>query len=762
LNSNNEASAQSVLDSGQRRRFLIVSGAYLVLLIATWYAAGLLERLGGASLWYLPAGLRFCCLLVFGGRGLLLELTTTLIHGLLLLTPPADSISAFLFAQPLWLLYSWLAPPLAYAVVVLPLRQWMRQPWDFTNPVHSALFLIAALAVSALAALAGTFRMIYIGLIPLTQGQEFLISWLIGDFIGIITLAPLLLVRVWPGLNHYLQQGRWRRWRPSTKANGCSDLSTVLIPTLALLLVFGVPWRLGLNPHLPLIALLLVLPLVWNALRYGLRGAVLAVVVLDSGLVLLIALFGQREDVLPYLPYQLVMIAIALMGLWLGGVVEAHNRLMVRYRDFASVSNDLLWETDGEGCLLSASGRLAKHAALMPGQSWRSLLGAGSQPHLAALEHALIQQQPFHHLEIALQSAGDAPRWIQLNGLPLLDAAGELAGYRGTAVDVSRSRRAEALLRNYNQELLLEVSERTRALRKTNSELAAKERHLQVLLAAAPVGVLELDDTQRCRYLNANGCALTGCTPEQAQGRHILDFVHPDDRDYVDFIWQINRQSDEVQWLEFRLNRTSLWCAAHWINLSHSDQSMDGAIMVLTNATARRQQDERLWTLAHHDALTDLPNRSLFWDRLGQALRRAKRRESGAAVLWIDLDGFKAVNDSLGHAAGDALLQQVAQRLKSRMRDSDTVARMGGDEFSVILPDITESESAVRVATELVASLAEPFDLPQGPARISGSIGVALYPQHAETAETLTQYADMAMYTAKHAGKNQVKVWDGG
>ena len=116
------------------------------------------------------------------------------------------------------------------------------------------------------------------------------------------------------------------------------------------------------------------------------------------------------------------------------------------------------------------------------------------------------------------------------------------------------------------------MSERTRALRKTNSELAAKERHLQVLLAAAPVGVLELDGAQCCRYLNANGCALTGCTPEQAQGRHILDFVHPDDRDYVDFIWQINRQSDEVQWLEFRLNRTSLWCAAHWINLSHSDQ----------------------------------------------------------------------------------------------------------------------------------------------------------------------------------------------
>ena len=129
--------------------------------------------------------------------------------------------------------------------------------------------------------------------------------------------------------------------------------------------------------------------------------------------------------------------------------------------------------------------------------------------------------------------------------------------------------------------------------------------------------------------------------------------------------------------------------------------------------------------------------------------------------MWLDLDGFKAVNDTLGHAAGDALLRTVAQRLKNRMRESDTVARMGGDEFAVILSDIVESDTAVRVATELVASLAEPFDLPQGTARISGSVGVALYPQHAETAETLTQCADMAMYVAKHAGKNQVHVWDG-
>ena len=119
------------------------------------------------------------------------------------------------------------------------------------------------------------------------------------------------------------------------------------------------------------------------------------------------------------------------------------------------------------------------------------------------------------------------------------------------------------------------------------------------------------------------------------------------------------------------------------------------------------------------------------------------------------------MNDHLGHAAGDALLQLVAQRLKGRIRDSDTLARMGGDEFAVIMPGITAFERALQVATELVNSLAKPFDLPQGTAHISGSIGIALCPQDADSVESLAQCADMAMYTAKTSGKNQVQVWTG-
>jgi diguanylate cyclase (GGDEF)-like protein len=214
-----------------------------------------------------------------------------------------------------------------------------------------------------------------------------------------------------------------------------------------------------------------------------------------------------------------------------------------------------------------------------------------------------------------------------------------------------------------------------------------------------------------------------------------------------------------VHGLEFRLNQAPRWVSACWINLNPADATLKGTLLVLTDSTARRQHDEVLWALAHHDTLTNLPNRSLFKDRCDQALSLAKRHARCAAVLWLDLDGFKAVNDSLGHAAGDALLQQVAERLKSRMRDSDTVARMGGDEFAVIMPDISGAEQAQRLAAELVTNLAQPYGLSVGTAQISASIGVAVYPQDATTVDGLIRCADLAMYSAKHSGKNKDQSW---
>ena len=171
-------------------------------------------------------------------------------------------------------------------------------------------------------------------------------------------------------------------------------------------------------------------------------------------------------------------------------------------------------------------------------------------------------------------------------------------------------------------------------------------------------------------------------------------------------------------------------------------------------AAERHLADQRVVHMAHHDALTGLPNRTLFADRVGQAIARAHRRDGKIAVLFLDLDRFKNVNDSLGHAIGDLLLTAVAERLTKCLRDEDTAARLGGDEFIISLPDVADGGEAARVAGRILAELAKPFTIGDHQLHADGSIGIALYPTDGDTAETLMRNADTAMYHAKESGRS--------
>lgn len=198
-------------------------------------------------------------------------------------------------------------------------------------------------------------------------------------------------------------------------------------------------------------------------------------------------------------------------------------------------------------------------------------------------------------------------------------------------------------------------------------------------------------------------------------------------------------------------------------HISEQDFSQDDSdlMMAVANqvATALKQQQlhEQIEHQAYHDALTGLPNRLLFEDRLEQSIARAARSHKPFAVLFVDLDGFKEVNDTLGHHAGDILLQQVAARLGSRVRLSDTLARMGGDEFALILTDLRQAADAQYVAQRYLDLFQKPVDLDGAVVSITASIGVCLYPDHGTTPAALLKNSDIAMYRAKRAGKNDVQ-----
>lgn len=174
--------------------------------------------------------------------------------------------------------------------------------------------------------------------------------------------------------------------------------------------------------------------------------------------------------------------------------------------------------------------------------------------------------------------------------------------------------------------------------------------------------------------------------------------------------------------------------------------------------TRLKLTSEKVLHLAHHDSLTELPNRVLFNDRINQAIAIARREKELIAVLYLDLDGFKLINDTLGHDIGDALLQEAAKRIVACVRNSDTVARMGGDEFTVILCNVKTPESVERVAKKIIESIAYPFELKGNTCSVSVSIGISLYPNDGETPDQLMKLADTTMYKAKQSGKNCYRI----
>ena len=192
----------------------------------------------------------------------------------------------------------------------------------------------------------------------------------------------------------------------------------------------------------------------------------------------------------------------------------------------------------------------------------------------------------------------------------------------------------------------------------------------------------------------------------------------------------------------------------------------DGSIYALcgisTDITERKDFENDIQHMAQHDALTHLPNRALFNDRLKQAISAAQRNKSRLALMFIDLDKFKPVNDTYGHGVGDLLLKEVALRIQGCLRESDTAARIGGDEFVVLLPSIETKQDASKVGAKILYALNQPFALAGHTLEISGSIGVAVYPEHGKDEKLLVKSADIAMYHAKKNGRNNVKIYQSG
>jgi len=277
-------------------------------------------------------------------------------------------------------------------------------------------------------------------------------------------------------------------------------------------------------------------------------------------------------------------------------------------------------------------------------------------------------------------------------------------------------------------------------------------------------GILITDPDGTILDVNQAFSALTGYAREEAIGRSagLLDSGH---HDKAFFTQMFDAIAQEDHWLGEIWNRTKAGAISVVLMTISAVRDAAGELThyvgVFTDITQKKESERRLEHLAHHDALTDLPNRSLFRDRLHQAIRKAARDDQALAMLFIDLDRFKEVNDTLGHIAGDQLLVEAARRITACVRSSDTVARLGGDEFTVVLQDVADGDAAAGIAREVIEALATPFDLGQDTVSLSASIGIALCPDDAEDPDALTDAADQAMYDAKALGRNRYSFYTG-
>lgn len=344
--------------------------------------------------------------------------------------------------------------------------------------------------------------------------------------------------------------------------------------------------------------------------------------------------------------------------------------------------------------------------------------------------------------------------------IPLFDASGAPIGHMGVmdTLPMEGARENEDILRVFAARASSEM-ERMRAER----ELAESRRMLETLMANLPgMAYRFANERPRTAEFVSNGClGLTGYAADDFTGKkrsYGRDIMHPSDRDAVFMEIQAGTESRAPFKAVYRIlpaNGRERWVWEQGSPVFSDDGALQAVEGFITDITETKRAEDRIRTMGTFDGLTGLPNRVLFFDRIEKVLAYAQRYQHIVAVLFVDLDDFKSVNDNHGHQTGDTLLQDVASRLSSAIRASDTVARMGGDEFTFLLLDIQDKGDASIVARKVIESVARPFIIGASEVNITCSIGIAVFPADGQDEKTLLSRADTAMYRAKKAGGNR-------
>jgi diguanylate cyclase (GGDEF)-like protein/PAS domain S-box-containing protein len=416
----------------------------------------------------------------------------------------------------------------------------------------------------------------------------------------------------------------------------------------------------------------------------------------------------------------------------LAAVQDSENR----FRAMADNAPVIIWVADQNGASImynrlwtETTGQTEAEAL---GSGWLTALHPDDRERVLNDFQAASEKTEPVRAEYRLKRRDGSWRWMLDVGQPRFAPDGSFLGYVGSVLDITERRSIELALQE-------------------------SERRLATVFAQTMMGILHRDMDNHVLMVNQRFCDIVGRTGDELEGLPMEAFTHPEDYPANHELWLKHSRTGEPFQLEKRYLRkdgTSVWCAVN-VSFMHDENGQPRSSIAFVEDIDQRRRAEhdrlvaqsQLSHMARHDMLTGLPNRLCFHEKLEQALV-ARAPDAQVGVLCLDLDGFKAVNDTLGHPAGDALLRRVAERLQRCIRDGDTVARLGGDEFAIVLGDGRERD-ATALAKRIIDILSQPFDLDGVSAAVGASIGIAFAPRNGETPEDLVKAADIALYDAK-------------
>ena len=564
--------------------------------------------------------------------------------------------------------------------------------------------------------------------------------WYPADALGMAIMAPLVLVWRQPQAGD--SSGQARPWLPD---------AALLLVTALLVFGMGVSTDLGMGRWLPLPLFLTFPPLVLMVMRHGNHGAVVGVMILALSAMLSMMVPGGGAEAWGWLPPQARTLLLQGYLACASGLALTVANLMEQRREYErglqqavrrlrSITDHVpayIGYVDRDLRYRFANSHYRKGYGLDPegmiGLGVRELFGTRTLADFAGPVESVLEGRTVRFERIAHELGGEVHQRIDL--VPDRDERGAITGFYALILDITEGKRAE--------------------LRQ-----AASERRLRMIADNLPVVIAYMDAGRVYRFCNRTHEAWFGKSPDEVVGRHMERVLPPEvieaQRYYVDcamhgaraeggFALQLGGQTRHVQ--------------VCFVPDRGDGGEVRGLYMMMSDVTLAKRAEQRLQQLARYDPLTGLANRRELHEHLGAALNRIQRYGGSLAVLFIDVDHFKSINDQHGHAAGDEVLQEIALRLRGAVRTTDTVARVAGDEFVVILEQLRSAEEPQFVARKLLAAIGKPFMLDHGALQVGVSIGIALG-QGGDDADQLLRRADRALYAAKDGGRNTSRVAD--